>query len=189
MNKHIGIASLVMLLSACASPPPDTDLFKGENLITPFTEELMTWQMYSQNQGGFRTRMWQKPDRGYADSYAVSVTYRDDSSTLDKRKAVDQPGVDGCASFESKTLVFPAHSGYQVEYWETLCQNGEAFKAKILHLMIRGNDSFYHLQKSWQNDFTAQDVQDWKTRFESVYICDTRLPEAPCPIVEKVTGG
>ena len=174
------------LLVGCGSTPQSNELFYGENLVTPYAAELADWQAFERNIGNFHSRMWQKPGKGMADSYAVSITYHDKSSTSEIREKVDKPGYDQCESFVSHTLVFTKPSAYPVEYWETLCTNGEAFRAKILHLMFAGKDSFYHIQKTWQGDFTAAQVNEWKAKFESVFVCDNRTNNSPCPKVTKI---
>lgn len=182
------IASLIalVLISGCSSTPQPNSMFYGENLVTPYSGEIATWKVFKRKVGNFNSRMWQKPGKGLADSYAVSITYHDTSSTSEIRDKVDKPGRDQCESFESQTLTFPKPSAYPLEYWETLCTNGNSFKAKILHLMIEGNDSFYHVQKTWKGDFSAQQVSDWKAKFESIYVCDNRSNVSPCPEVSSV---
>jgi hypothetical protein len=78
-----------------------TELFEGENLITPFSNELSDWDVYKKEEGNFNARMWQKPSKGMADSFTVAITYWDKSGTKKKRQEVDKPGKEKCDKFES----------------------------------------------------------------------------------------
>lgn len=72
-----------------------------------------------------------------------------------------------------------------VKYWETLCIEDSKSQRKELNLGILGNDKLYLIQRRWKTKVPEEDVNLWKSRFEEIYLCDTRIDDAPCP---KTTG-
>lgn len=79
-------------------------------------------------------------------------------------------------------------NGYPFSIWLQTCPLNPStgkpentwFKA------IKGNDSFYVVQKAFRFDPANEQVVQWMGYFRSVFVCDTRLPEHPCPKLEKV---
>lgn len=158
------------------------ELKKGENLITEYSLELSSWKFGKQEKGKFKQFMWQNPEKGWADSYIVSITNNHKGSLQGVRTASDAPGHENCDTFESTDISFPKDLGFPVMYWQTNCSKSNDFKAKMLHLLIFGKDSLYHLEKTWQGDVSESEIQKWKSRFETVYVCDTRNKSLPCPV-------
>ena len=95
--------------------------------------------------------------------------------------AMDAPGVESCQEFASKSMLHPNIHKYQYLFWETECRMQGKVVAKVIHLMIQGNDSFYQIQKAWRAGFTQQEVAMWRTRFEDTFVCDNRINNTQCP--------
>ena len=188
MKKNILIVSaLILLLAGCASPAFNSDMYQGEHLITPYYADVEDWEVSEQQVNNFSSRIWQQPGKGMADAYSVSVFYDQVSVTSQRRNLLDAPGLKACDTFTSTTLSFPLDLPYPIEYWETLCANNNGTRAKLLHLIIQGKNNVYHIQKSWQGDIPANLVQQWKTKFETIFVCDTRTNAVECPKVQKLT--
>lgn len=179
-KKHLLIC-LLPILANCSSVVHQPKVYTGENLITPYSGFLAGWTVYIDNKDGYHSRMWQHPLKEFTDSYMVSVTRKTQYGPQHYRKIVDKPGTLSCDTFQSITLPIESSRNYPTQYWETSCKNKNGSKSKILHRMLQGNDSFYHIQKIWQNEYNELDINLWKERFEQVYICDTRdlLPSCP----------
>ncbi|GAC30652.1 hypothetical protein GPAL_3812 [Glaciecola pallidula DSM 14239 = ACAM 615] len=54
MKNKIQFFSLFCMLSVLSSASSKTELFEGENLITPFSNELSDWDVYKKQ--GIRSR-------------------------------------------------------------------------------------------------------------------------------------
>jgi hypothetical protein len=52
---------------------------------------------------------------------------------------------------------------------------------------IKGNDSFYVVQKAFKFDPSKEQIAQWMQYFRSVAVCDTRLADRPCPKLEKMS--
>ena len=48
---------------------------------------------------------------------------------------------------------------------------------------IKGNDSFYVVQRAVRSVPTPERLETMKKYIESVSVCDSRLPSRPCPTV------
>jgi hypothetical protein len=46
---------------------------------------------------------------------------------------------------------------------------------------VRGNDSFYVVQKAFKFTPSAEQVTTWTQYLRGVAVCDTRLPDRTCP--------
>ncbi len=74
-------------------------------------------------------------------------------------------------------------NGYPFAIWLLNCPHNPSsgqpewtwFKA------IKGNDSFYVVQKAWRSEPPQQEVSKWMKHFRKIQVCDTRIPERKCP--------
>ena len=174
---------LTFTLVGCTSVAHKAQVFNGENLITPYSGFLTGWQLSIENKEHYHSRMWQHPESGFKDSYVVSVTPREKISILHFKKIINKPGFDSCASFTSQTINVNTKPHYPQTLWQTQCLRKDNSEAKILHLLIQGNDSLYHIQKIWQGEHPPKEISLWQSRFKQIYVCDTRSLKAHCPQV------
>ena len=188
MKNGLTIYLAIILLGGCASLDPISGNLKFENLVTPYLEQLNNWDSYVKSDDEVYSRLWQKPGKGMNDFYSVSVMYNDQSDPVEFRRRLDTPGTEQCDSFSSTTLQYSIKSAYDVVYWETLCAFADGFTSKNLQMLIGGNDSLYHIIRTWKGDVPVSEVEEWKSNFESVYVCDSRRNNSPCPDVEKNEG-
>lgn len=76
---------------------------------------------------------------------------------------------------------------YPFSIWIQSCPyNVSSGKQEItLFKAIKGNDSFYLVQKAFKFAPSQEQVTQWIDYFHSVKVCDTRFPNNPCQIVIK----
>jgi hypothetical protein len=79
-------------------------------------------------------------------------------------------------------------NGYSFSIWLQTCPLNQStgkpentwFKA------IKGNDSFYVVQKAFRFTPSNEQIAQWMQYFRSITVCDSRLPERSCPKLEKI---
>lgn len=179
----VGLISITML--GCANVKHRPQVFQGENLITPYSGFLSGWQVHVDNKEHYHSRMWQHPELGFKNAYVVSVTPREKTKLSHFKTIIDKPGFDSCEKFTSTVINYHAKTDYLHEFWQTACLRKDQVHAKILHLLIQGNDSLYHIQKIWQGNVNSAELEAWRTRFKQIYICDTRSQKSLCPEITK----
>lgn len=157
------------------------EFYEGENLITPYELDETEWEVLKKEEGSFRSVMWRSKESGMADSYVVNVQGGNQSKLKRVRKIQDDPGKKSCKSFESIDLEPIKNNSYKSIMWRTVCQKADGFKAQMLHLVIKGKDSIYHLQKIWLGEVADSEIEEWIATFRDVYVCDTRQDEKQCP--------
>jgi hypothetical protein len=132
--------------------------------------------------------LWQSPEKGFADSYAVTVANNVRQDFEQYRNIQDLPGKEHCKDFSSGTIQ-SVIKNYPSLAWETSCERADGKKVAMKHLIIQGKDSFYHIQKTWQYDHSEQERAVWNEIFNSIRVCDTRSSSNPCPEMVKVKNG
>jgi len=157
-----------------------TLVYQGENLITPYSGFLAGWQMSVENKENYKVRMWQHPIDGFKNAYVISVTLPI-NKLADIRQVIDEPGYESCEKFTTFTLQSSPNKLYPSEMWQTNCSKKDGSKAEILHLILQGQDSFYHVQKIWQGNINAKEIKQWQNRFKQIYLCDSRITKVICP--------
>lgn len=177
--KRLFVLLLCFWLAACAKP--QTQRYEGENLVLPYAKELKSWQLFSKDENGVRASMWQKPGEKWVDTYAVTVQFNKTVDMQAQRELMDKPGKENCSKFSSTVLTHPYAGYFPTLYWETACQINGQPGARLIHLMIQGNTSFYHIQKVWKSGYQQEDLKTWRARFEKTFVCDTLSNQAPCP--------
>lgn len=91
-----------------------------------------------------------------------------------------------CPNAQFATVTQGEENGYAFLIWMQMCPLNQTtgkpentwFKA------IKGNDSFYVVQKAFTYDPSKEEVVTWMHYFQSVKVCDTRRAESPCPSVK-----
>lgn len=79
-------------------------------------------------------------------------------------------------------------NGYPFSIWLQTCPLNPATgkPERTWVKAIKGNDSFYVVQKAFKFDPSKKQVVQWMQYFRSVAVCDTRLADRQCPKLEKV---
>lgn len=170
----------VLLALTAFSVSAADEWFPGENLLTQFQPSSDEWDAYEKKEGNYYSRMWRKKS-GVDERYAVSVIRGYDRSFEQFREMQDGSGRASCDDFQSNVLTEDSVNNYPRIIWRTLCANEDGFTASILHLAIKGNDSFYHVMKTWRSDVAEEDLATWNDRLLEISVCDTRDADRPCP--------
>lgn len=177
---------VLIFCGACTSIDSITGLPVGENIIIPFDESIADWQEFTLDDGRYQFTLWQSPQQGFADSYSLSVGYDEVKTSTEMtefRELMDAAGKSQCDNYSSKEIDYENSTSYPALFWLFDCQNIDGSKAKILHLIIQGNDNFYHLQKNWQYDFSESKVIKWQAQLAGTYVCNTQDDPPTCPII------
>lgn len=183
ITKIITIVSVILFTgSGCSNLTKhlNTQLL-GENLITPEASFLADWVISVHHKQNYHSRRWLHQKHGSNDSYIISVTKPISKNIAYYRRMLDEPGQVSCSDFSSITLSTKSNSHYPNEIWQTNCIKSNGEQAQILHAILQGKDSVYHLQKIWQGQVILKDIKKWQWRFNQVYICDSRVSNAQCP--------
>lgn len=110
------------------------------------------------------------------------------NATLDQFQSVmAKSWMAACKGGEAAPVSRGEENGYSFSIWVQSCplnvSTGEPeitwFKA------IRGNDSFYVVQKAFRFEPTKEQISQWMRYFRSVVVCDSRLASHPCPEFQK----
>lgn len=88
-----------------------------------------------------------------------------------------------CKGSEVTPITQGEENGYAFSIWLLTCPLNKStgkpentwFKA------IKGNDSFYVVQKAFKLEPSKEQITEWMQYFRSVMVCDTRLADRPCP--------
>lgn len=85
-----------------------------------------------------------------------------------------------CNNADDQLIKTGEENGYPFTLWLLTCRDEETeitwFKA------IKGNDSFYLVQKAWRREPAKEEITKWMPYLRSVTVCDTRIPESACAI-------
>ena len=94
---------------------------------------------------------------------------------------------EGCPNASSKPTTSATENGYPSVLWLLNCpRNPKTGKPEITWFKaIRGNDSFYVVQKAFKFTPSKEQVAQWLGYLKSVSVCDTRLSDRRCPVAEK----
>jgi hypothetical protein len=182
VKRFILFGLLTTAAYGCTNVSHTPQVFSGENLITPYSGFLAGWKVVVENKAHYHSRMWQHPELGFKSAYVVSVTPKENRSNQYFRNVIDKPGIASCINFSSETIDSTVYADYPKEFWQTNCLRKDGSKAQILHLLLKGTDSLYHIQKIWQGSFNSSELTIWKKRFEQIYVCDTRSLKPNCPM-------
>ena len=74
-------------------------------------------------------------------------------------------------------------NGYAFSMWVQTCPNNPATgkPEDTLFKAIKGNDSYYVVQKAFRFEPTNEQISRWVLYLRTVGVCDTRLANSPCP--------
>lgn len=93
-----------------------------------------------------------------------------------------------CAASTTTSITSGKENGYPFSIWMQTCPENQStgkpeftwFKA------IKGNDSFYVIQKAFKFAPSNDQIIQWMQYFHSARVCDTRVADSPCPPLTKV---
>ena len=111
------------------------------------------------------------------------------NSTLEQFQAfMAKSWLAACKGGEIAPITKGEENGYPFSIWLQACPlNPSTGKPeKTWFKAIKGNDSFYVVQKAFKFDPSNDQVIQWMQYFRSIKVCDTRLADRPCPQLNKV---
>lgn len=90
---------------------------------------------------------------------------------------------DECDRSQTTPIADGVENGYTFAFWWQTCEyNDPAKKPEFTWFkMINGNDSSYVVQKAFRHQPSKEEVVRWSKFFKTVSVCDSRLPDRPCP--------
>lgn len=93
-----------------------------------------------------------------------------------------------CKGGEVAPITKGEENGYAFSIWLQACPLNQSTgkPEKTWFKAIKGNDSFYVVQKAFKFDPSKDQITQWMQYFRSVMVCDTRLADRPCPKLEKI---
>ncbi|MFA7293654.1 MAG: hypothetical protein WC023_15550 [Rhodocyclaceae bacterium] len=94
--------------------------------------------------------------------------------------------LDACKEGKFSAIASGEEKGYPFAVWMLSCPYSKApgrpeitwFKA------LRGADNFYVVQKAFRFEPSHEQVGLWMQYLKQISLCDSRLPERPCPKVD-----
>jgi hypothetical protein len=91
-----------------------------------------------------------------------------------------------CKGSEFATVRDGEENGYGFSLWVMSCPlNPSTSKPEVTWLKaIKGNDSFYVVQKAFRFSPTKDQVVRWTQFLQAVMVCDSRLNDRKCPAVK-----
>lgn len=95
--------------------------------------------------------------------------------------------VDSCKNSEFASVAKGKENGYPFAIWIQVCPLNQS-TGKPEHTFfkaIKGNDSFYIVQKAFKYKPSKQEVVEWMQYFKTVTVCDTRISNSLCPKLDK----
>ena len=185
MKKHL-LLSLLIIAGykgvAVAEPSSNaSEWYVGENLITPYSQLYSSWIPHVKPGENERSKMWQHPEKGFSDSFVVTIRNGYQVDLKEFRNIQDAPGHSSCKPFTSVILKTPRINDFDSLLWVTNCKTTNNKQASIVHMAIQGKDSFYHIQKIWKYKANGKEMKKWWDQISMTYICDTRDPKKLCP--------
>ncbi|HLN07995.1 MAG TPA: hypothetical protein VK281_03390 [Xanthobacteraceae bacterium] len=93
-----------------------------------------------------------------------------------------------CPKSDYQRIAQGTESGYAFVLWLLSCPlNKVSGKPEITWFKaIRGNDSLYVVQKAFRFAPSKEQIVTWMAFLKDAKVCDTRLPDRPCPDVTPV---
>jgi hypothetical protein len=93
-----------------------------------------------------------------------------------------------CKDSEVTAITKGEENGYSFSIWLQTCPLNQStgkpentwFKA------IKGNDSFYLVQKAFKFSPSKEQITEWMQYFSSVMVCDSRITDRTCPKLERI---
>ena len=185
MKNHLLLSLLIITgyqsVAIAESNSNADEWYDGENLITPYSKLYKDWIPYVKSGENERSKMWQHPEKGFSDSYVVTIRNAFQMDLKEYRSIQDAPGRSKCKPFTSVVLKSPKINGFESMLWATNCKTANNKQSSMVHMAIQGKDSFYHIQKIWKYKTDGKVMKKWWDQIALAYLCDTRDPKKPCP--------
>lgn len=93
-----------------------------------------------------------------------------------------------CKNGEVRSISNGEENGYPFSIWRQACPLSQATgkPETALFKAIKGNDSFYVIEKTFRFIPSDEVVSQWMEHLRTVTVCDTRTTDHPCPKLEPI---
>ena len=187
-------ASKLACLVALCLPAIAQAQFKDENLLQKLPPGYKI-AMQTRNGNAAITQMVPEGEsiKGWTETIAVNVFLGEKKATVEQfqqftlgRWVGGCPGVAGAN--EIKPIAKGTDNGYPYAIWSVSCKRPtEAGPSEFAWFKaIKGNDSFYVIQKSSRSEPSPEQAEEWVRYLEKLSVCDTRLADRACPSLDNV---
>lgn len=94
-----------------------------------------------------------------------------------------------CKDGKTAPITKGEENGYSFSIWLQTCplNPGTGKPENTWFKAIKGNDSFYVVQKAFKFEPSKEQVVQWMQYFRSVGVCDTRRADRPCPKLKRMS--
>lgn len=178
LKKVISVCLLALMMTSCASQPPE--VLTNENLILklPFPGE--NWPTHPSGRSGPSETVWRKGKNEQKESIRVAISLSRVTYPHAVRSVTDSYLKQHCEKFTSVINDDQKENGYYSLTWSVTCER-KNFYSYSIHKVTTGNDSTYMTEKTWYGEPTEEDLKVWHEFMASVFVCDMRKTEHPCP--------
>lgn len=179
----VRILCMMAALVAFASAPASAQLVNENLLVTMPDGYKVDYQ--NKTKQGVISEMVPKAENvnAWTEMVTVQVFFGLKVTPEEFRGRIEKLWGDSCPGSTFKSVASGAVNGYPSLTWLQTCpRNKTTGKPEITWMKaIRGNDSFYVVQKAFK--FTPSDAQvtTWTQYLAGVSVCDSRRPDRACP--------
>jgi len=187
-------ASKLVCFVALAFPAIALAQFKDENLLQKLP---LGYKIAMQTRNGNTATTQMVPEgesiNGWTETIAVNVFLGQKTATVEQfqqfslgRWASGCPGVVGAN--EIRPISKGTDNGYPYAIWSLSCKRptGTGPSEFAWFKAIKGNDSFYVIQRSSRVEPPTEQAAQWVRYLEKLSVCDTRLADRACPSLDDV---
>lgn len=183
MKLGLSAASLVLVLGVLAGPSHAQ--LKDENLLVTLPNGFKVGFQTSKNGMNMQELV---PNAETVENWSEMVTVqiflgRRDLDPARFLATIQQQWLGACNGSKPNPVLNTTVNGYVAASLQLHCPiNPAAGKPETtLFKAIKGNDSFYSVQRALRGAMTAPKVVTMSEYIEAVSVCDTRTPQHPCP--------
>lgn len=181
-------------------------LLKYLLLLTPFMAPVHAQQMENENllqtvppgyKVGFQTKQGNMlltefvPERESVENWTEMVTTQvflglKRPSPREFRQVMQSSWATSCKGAGFADVAAGNENGYGFEVWIQDCPRNERTgkPERVWFKAIKGNDSFYLVQKAFRFVPEPEQVTRWTEYLRAIQVCDSRLPNSACPKVQ-----
>lgn len=187
MRKTKLAMSMLGALMAFAAPSPSAAALEDENLLAGLPNGF---QIGKQGENGPMTGAEFIPQGETVSDWSKMITVQvfHNLKKFDPdqfAEGMKPQWLAACAGSEVRKIQDGQENGYSLSLWLFTCPlNPKTGKPENMFAkFISGNDSFYSVQYAYRAALTKDIIPPAMTYLRGVEVCDSRLPDRPCPKV------
>ncbi|MFZ2300797.1 MAG: hypothetical protein WAW10_02885 [Gallionella sp.] len=187
-------ASHIAFVLMVACPFASQAQLKDENLLQNVPPG---YKIASQVRQGNAAITQMVPDgeslKDWSETLAINVFLGEKNATVEQFQDFHlKRWLNGCPERAAvggiKPVAKGTDNGYPYAIWAVSCKRSPVAGPSEFAWMkaIKGNDSFYVIQKSFRSEPSPEQVAHWVQYLAKLSVCDTRLPDRACPSLDNV---